>query len=148
MAAMRNVLLGLGLLLSSCGEPEIADWRPSQKDRQIRMSFVESHPELPAELVEQLRRFETTPGDALRRHQYVESRPRLPPALRRLILYGVARVDMHEDHIRAALGEPGSITARGDETEEWIYPVPSRTGSLRELEVVLRKRRVVAVTQL
>jgi hypothetical protein len=107
-----------------------------------------SHPEFPIELVAQLRRFEITPGDALRRHQYVESRPRLPGALRRLILYGMACIDMHEDDIRAALGEPSSTAPRGEDGEVWTYPVASRTGALRELEVVLRKRRVIAVTQL
>ena len=145
---MPRVFLLLGMLLTACGSPENANWRPSDRERQGRAAFIQSHPEFPRELVEQLRRFEAEPQDALRRYQYLASQRRLPHALRRLILYGVVRVGMHEDHVRAAVGEPTSVTPRGKDSERWTYPVPSRSGTLREMEVVLRNRLVIGVTLL
>lgn len=136
------------LVLAACSAPEEAEiWQPTPLERKARQAFAESHPELPAVLRDQVRRFEIEPHEALRRYEYLAQHRNTSARLRQLILHGEARVGMSPNHVRAALGEPSNIRTE-KKKELWSYLVPNRRGSSRKMTVTFQDQRVVAVEKL
>ncbi len=136
-------LLGCLLLGCSSADPVVYQ-RPSTAERAARAVFVESRPDLPRVIKQQLLSFQTTPETALRRVDYVRARPDLPQGLKQRILAGSVRLNMKAEHVRAAWGEPVQQELRGG-VERWVYPSFSRRDPTRKVELFFRNGEVESI---
>jgi len=100
---------------------------PTDEERAARAAFIYSHPELPASIKGQLRRFETRPQDVLRRIDFLRAHQGLSSLRRDLIRHGHVRVEMRTVEVRASWGEPEKVDRQG-ETETWAYSAYSSRG--------------------
>ena len=136
--------LALCCLLGCSSADPVVYQRPRAAERAARAAFVESRPDLPPVIKQQLLSFQTTPETALRRVDYVRARPDLPQGLKQRILAGSVRLHMKAEHVRAAWGEPAQQEFRGG-VERWVYPSFSRRDPTRKVELFFRNGEVESI---
>ncbi len=95
--------------------------QPSAEEVEARELFLAAHPDLPPAVAHQIRRFQVSPEDALRRVEYVRQEHQLSSRRKNVILSGVVQPGMTAAEVRAAWGEPVEIQHK-DSFEFWIYP--------------------------